>query len=57
MILAYTLIVLLSAAIVYLWLEVKKLKATKLGIKQEANGEVILTYNKQEIYNYKLENR
>ena len=57
MILIYILTTVLLIAVMYLWLEVKKLKATKFSIKENANGEVILTYNKQEIYNYKLENK
>lgn len=57
MILIYIFIVLLIAAVIYLWFQVKELKNTKIVIKENNKGEAVLTYKNQEILNYKLEKR
>lgn len=55
MILAYILIIILLVAVVYLWREVKKIKATSITLKENDLGEVILKYKGEEIINYKTQ--
>lgn len=57
MILSYILIVILIAAVALLYKKVLKLESSQLKIHEKPNGELVITYAKEEIYNYKLEKK
>lgn len=57
MILMYILIALLIIAVIYLWFEIKKLKSSTVKIITNKQGEAILIYKNEEIYNHKLETK
>lgn len=57
MILAYILIILLIIAVIYLYIQLQKVKSAQLGLLEKDNGEVVLLYNNQEIINYQLQKK
>lgn len=57
MILIYILIILIIIFVIFLWLEIKKIKSSKIKIITNHNGEVVLIYKDEEIYNYKLKKK